>query len=65
MSATNAFATRFPVADGGKPTPPLSAQLESPALSSSDRFTIPIPTNPGSNQKLTDTVQILLGQRGN
>jgi hypothetical protein len=64
-SATEAFATRFPNADGGKPTPTLSSPLESPALSSSDRFTIPIPTNPGSNQKVTDTVQILLGQRGN
>jgi hypothetical protein len=62
--AVEAFASRFPNADGGKPTPTLSSPLESPLLSSSDRFTIPIPTNPGSWQKVTDAVQILLGQHG-
>jgi hypothetical protein len=63
-AATEAFATRFPNADGGKPTPTLSAPLESPVLNSGEGFTIPIPTNPGLDQNLTDRVQILLGQRG-
>lgn len=63
-AATDAFAARFPNADGGKPTPTLSAPQESPLLGSGERFTIPIPLNPGLGQNLTDTVQILLGQRG-
>jgi hypothetical protein len=63
-SATEAFAARFPNADGGKPTPTLSAPIESPVLNSGEGFTIPIPTNPGLEQNLTDRVQILLGQRG-
>jgi hypothetical protein len=62
--ATEAFASRFPNADGGKPTPTLSAVLESPVLNSGERFTIPIPTNPGLGQNLTDTFQILMSQRG-
>jgi hypothetical protein len=62
--ATEAFATRFPNADGGKPTPTLSSPLESPLLGSGERFSIPIPSDPGLGQNLTDTVQILLGQRG-
>src|SRR5580658_8736151 len=41
--ATNAFAARVPNADGGKPTPTLSASAESPLLSSGGRFSIPIP----------------------
>jgi len=63
-AATEAFATRFPNADGGKPTPTLSSPLESSLLGSGERFSIPIPSNPGLGQNLTDTVQILLGQRG-
>src|ERR1700733_1166364 len=63
-SATEDFATRFPNADGGKPTPTLSAPQVSPLLSSGEGFTIPIPSNPGLGQNLTDRVQILLGQRG-
>jgi hypothetical protein len=63
-AAAEAFATRFPNADGGKPTPTLSAPLESPVLKSGEGFTIPIPTNPGLEQNLTDRVQILMGQRG-
>ncbi len=62
--ATEDFAARFPNADGGKPTPTLSASLESPVLNSGEGFTIPVPTNPGLEQNLTDRVQILLGQRG-
>jgi hypothetical protein len=63
-SATDAFAVRFPNADGGKPTPTLSNTLESPLLSSGQSFPIPVPSNPGLGQTLTDLVQILLAQRG-
>ena len=63
-AATDAFATRFPNADGGKPTPTLSTPLESPVLASGEKFTVPLPTNPGLGQTLTDTIQILLAQRG-
>jgi hypothetical protein len=62
--ATEDFATRFPNADGGKPTPTLSAKLESALLSSGQSFPIPIPSDPGLGQTLTDTVQIIIGQRG-
>ncbi len=62
--ATEAFAARFPDADGGKPAPTLSAPLQSPVLSSGEGFTIPIPTAPELGQTLTDRVQILMGQRG-
>jgi hypothetical protein len=62
--ATEAFATRYPNADGGKPTPTLSTVLESPLLHSGENFTIPIPTNPGLGQDLTDVVQIRIGERG-
>jgi hypothetical protein len=43
-SAREDFATRFPNADGGKPTPTLSAPLESPLLNSGEGFSIPIPS---------------------
>jgi len=62
--ATSDFAARFPDADGGKPTPTLSQPLESPLLASGNQFVIPISTDPGLHQTLTDTVQILLNQRG-
>lgn len=62
--ATEAFAAHNPNADAGKPTPTLSAVAESPLLNSGERFTIPIPTNPGLGQNLTDTVQIRMAQRG-
>ena len=63
-AATQDFALRFPNADGGKPTPTLSAPLESPLLSSGNKFVIPISSDPGLHQTLTDTVQIRLNQRG-
>ncbi len=62
--ATEDFAARFPNADGGKPTPTLSSPLESPPLSSGNKFVIPIPADPGLHQTLSDTVQIRLNQRG-
>jgi hypothetical protein len=63
-AATLDFAARFPNADGGKPTPTLSSLLESPLLGSGDKFVIPIPTDPGLAQTLTDTVRIRLNQPG-
>jgi hypothetical protein len=62
--ATDEFAARFPNADAGKPTPMLSSVLESPLLASGNKFVIPISTDPGLHQTLTDTVQIRLNQRG-
>jgi hypothetical protein len=63
-AATQDFAARFPNADGGKPTPTLSSPLESPLLSSGERFVIPVPSDPGLKQTLSDTVQIRLNQPG-
>jgi hypothetical protein len=62
--ATEAFAARFPNSDGGKPTPTLSAALESPVLHPGERFHIPIPTAPQLGQTLTDTVRVVLHQPG-
>lgn len=62
--ATEAFASRFPNADGGKPTPTLSATLESPLLHPGENFDIPISTAPELGQTLTDTVHVLLHQPG-
>jgi hypothetical protein len=64
QSAGSEFATQFPNADGGKPTPTISEPRESPLLSSGDQFTIEIPTDPGLQQTITDTVQVRLNQRG-
>jgi hypothetical protein len=63
-AATDGFATRFPNADGGKPTPTMSAPVASPLLSSGQSFTIPVPANPGLGETLTDVVQIVLSERG-
>ena len=63
-AATEDFAARFPNADGGKPTPTLSSPLESPLLSSGEQFVVPVPSDPGLKQTLTDTVQIRLNQPG-
>lgn len=62
--ATQAFAARFPNADGGKPTPTLSAPLESPLLNSGQDFTIPIPTAPELEQMLADHVEIAINGGG-
>src|SRR5581483_1301718 len=62
--ATEAFAARDPNADGGKPTPTLSSTMQSPLLSSGQSFEIPIPTDPGLGQSLTDVVQVVKSDRG-
>jgi len=64
LPATNDFAARFPDADGGKPTPTFSAPLVSPLLDSGGSFVIPISSNPGLNQTITDRVQVRLNERG-
>lgn len=56
--AGSEFAAKFPNADGGKPTPTLSQTLESPALGDGGEFTVPIPTQPGLDENLTDTIQV-------
>lgn len=62
--ATERFAARFPNADGGKPTPTLSAPLESPVLHAGESFPIPIPSAPELGQTLTDTVHLVLHAPG-
>lgn len=58
------FAARFPNADLGKPTPTLSAPIESPLLNPGERFTIDIPTDPGLQLKIADVVEMQLNPRG-
>ena len=58
------FAAKFPNADGGKPAPTLSAPRESGLLASGGRFAMEIPSDPGLQQVITDTVQIRISQRG-
>jgi hypothetical protein len=55
------FATKFPNADGGKPTPTMSQPLASVPLVSGGRFTVEIPTNPGWSEHRVDTIQIGFG----
>lgn len=62
--ATEGFAARFPNADNGKPTPTLSAPLESPVLHSGESFHIPVSSAPELGQTLTDTVHVALHQPG-
>lgn len=64
LPATDEFAARYPHADGGKPTPTLSAPLESPLLDSGGSFVVPISTDPGLYETVTDTVQVRLNARG-
>jgi len=58
------FAAQFPNADGGKPTPTLQQELESPLLASGGQFTVDIPTNPGTGEKVTDSIQVQVSRRG-
>jgi hypothetical protein len=57
------FATRFPNADAGKPTPTLPEPRQSPLLASGDKFTIDIAVIPGLGN-LSDTLQVRLNARG-
>src|SRR5579871_3709279 len=56
--ADEAFAAKFPYADGGKPTPTMAVAVESPPLPPGGRLTIDIPTNPGLFEHRTDTVTV-------
>jgi len=51
------FSDRFPLADGGKPVPTLSAPMESPLLNSGERFSVEVPADTGAGEKTTDTIQ--------
>jgi hypothetical protein len=58
------FAARFPNSDGGKPVPTLSAQRDSELLTSGRRFDVDIPTNPGTSESVTDSIQVVINRRG-
>lgn len=58
------FAARHPNADGGKPTPTLSSTLQSPLLRSGEAFSVPIPSNPGLEQTITDVYQVVISAAG-
>ncbi len=58
------FATRFPNSDGGKPVPTLSAPRDSEFLASGRRFDVEIPTNPGTRENRTDSIQVTINRRG-
>jgi hypothetical protein len=58
------FATRFPNSDGGKPVPTLSVPLDSEFLTSGRRFDVDIPTNPGTREAVTDSIQVTINRRG-
>jgi len=58
------FAARFPNSDGGKPVPTLSEQRDSEFLTSGRRFDVEIPTNPGTRENLTDSIQVVINRRG-
>ncbi len=58
------FAAQFPNSDGGKPVPTLSVPLESAFLPSGGRFDVAIPTNPGTREDVTDSIQVTLNRRG-
>ncbi len=58
------FSSRFPNSDGGKPVPTLSAPIDSEFLTSGRRFDVAIPTNPGTREDVTDSIQVTLNRRG-
>jgi hypothetical protein len=63
--ALDDFATKFPNADGGKPTPTLTAPDQSAWLSSGERFVVNIPINPGENGgNLRETIDVRIAQGG-
>ena len=59
------FEQKFPLADGGKPTPTFSAPIQSAWLTSGDRFVVNVPINPGENGgNLRDTIEVRIAQAG-
>jgi len=64
MPAGDDFATKFPNADAGKPVPTFSTPVQSPLLSSGQRFTLDIPTDPALNVDLHDIAQVQVNKRG-
>ena len=58
------FELKFPLADGGKPTPTLSAPLQSAWLKNGERFVVNVPTNPGEGGNLQDTIDVRIAQPG-
>src|SRR5271156_6800507 len=62
--ATDAFADKHPNADGGKPVPTLSSTHESSLLTSGQKFSIDVPTEPGLGNDLADIVEVRLVGRG-
>src|SRR5260370_18359183 len=62
--AGQAFAAQFPNSDGGKPVPTLSAPRDSEFLTSGRRFDVAIPTNPGTREDITDSIQVTINRRG-
>jgi hypothetical protein len=63
--ALDAFAAKFPDADGGKPTPTFSEPHQSAWLSSGERFTVNIPINPGENGgNLQETIDVRIAVGG-
>jgi len=58
------FAARFPNSDGGKPVPTLSAPRDSEFLTSGRQFDVDIPTNPGTRENVTDSMQVTINRRG-
>src|SRR5271165_2090156 len=58
--AGNSFMHRFPDADGGKPTPTLSALRELPVMHSGDRVPFPVFAMEGSGLSVVDTIELKL-----
>jgi hypothetical protein len=56
------FAARYPDADGGKPTPTLSAPVDYPPLRSGGHLKIPLFHLPGQGVSVIDTVQVSVGE---
>jgi hypothetical protein len=62
--AGSEYAAKFPNSDGGKPVPTLSETHDSEFLTSGQRFEVEIPTNPGTREILTDSMQVTINRRG-
>ncbi|HME09203.1 MAG TPA: hypothetical protein VKG25_19245 [Bryobacteraceae bacterium] len=59
------FEQKFPLADGGKPTPTFSEPIQSDWLKTGERFVVNVPINPGENGgNLADTIEVRIAQAG-